>query len=77
MALALPPTEDPVTALQLLSDSIWIHILTKNSKKLQSAAGAVLKYTAELITRFFPLVNISAVTTAGIFKRVENNSSLK
>ena len=41
-----------------------------------SAAGAVLQYTTELITGFFPLVNISAVITAGIFKRVETDSGL-
>ena len=49
---------------------------TKNSKILGSAAGAVLQYTTELITGFFPLVNISAVITAGIFKRVETDSGL-
>ena len=49
------------------------HVETKNSKKLGSAAGAVLQYTIELITGFFHLVNISAVITAGIFKRVETN----
>ena len=49
---------------------------TKNSKKLGSAAGAVLQYTTELITGFFPLVNISAVIAAGIFNRVETDSGL-
>ena len=49
---------------------------TKNSKKLGSAAGAVLQYTTKLITGFFPLVNISAVITAGIFTRVETDSGL-
>ena len=46
--------------------------------KLQqkSAAVAVLQYTAELITGFSPLMNISAVITTGIFKRVKTNSSL-
>ena len=53
------------------------HVETKNSKKLGSAAGAVLQYTTELITGFFPLVNISAVIAAGIFKRVETDSGLK
>ena len=53
------------------------HVKTKNSKTLGSAAGAVLQYTTELITGFFPLVNISAVITAGIFKRVETYSGLK
>ena len=53
------------------------HVETKSSKKLGSAAGAVLQYTAELITGVFPLVNISAVITAGIFKRVETDSGLK
>ena len=54
-----------------------MHVQTKNSKKLGSAAGAVLQCTTELITGFFPLVNISAVITAGIFKRVEIDSGLK
>ena len=38
--------------------------------KLQqkSAAGAVLQYTAELITGFSPLMNVSAVISGGIFK---------
>ena len=49
---------------------------TKNSKKLGSAAGTVLQCTTELITGFFPLVNISAVITAGILKRVKTDSSL-
>ena len=49
---------------------------TKNSKILGSAVGAVLQYTTELITGFFPLVNISAVITAGIFKRVASDSGL-
>ena len=40
------------------------------------AAGAVLQYTTELITGFFHLVNISALITAGIFKRVETDSGL-
>ena len=53
------------------------HVETKNSKKLGPAAGAVLQYTTELITGFFPLVNISAVITAGIFQRVETDSVLK
>ena len=53
------------------------HVETKNSKKLGSAAGAALQYTTELITGFFPLVNISAVITAGIFKRLETDSGLK
>ena len=54
-----------------------MHVETKNSKKLGSATGAVLQYTTELITGFFPLVNISAVITAGIFKRVETYCVLK
>ena len=54
-----------------------MHVETKNSKKLGSAARAVLQYTTELITGFFPLVNISAVITAGIFKRVETYCGLK
>ena len=49
---------------------------TKKSKKLRSAAGAVLQYVTELITVFFSLVNISAVITAGIFKKVETDSGL-
>ena len=49
---------------------------TKNSKKLRSAAAAVSQHTTELITGFFPLVNISAVINAGIFKRVETDSGL-
>ena len=49
---------------------------TKNSKKLGSATGAVLQYTTELITGFFPLANISAVITAGRFKRLETDSGL-
>ena len=49
---------------------------TKNSKILGSAAGAVLQYTTELITGFFSLVNISAVITAGIFKRMASDSGL-
>ena len=49
---------------------------TKNSKKLGSAAAAVLQCTTELITGFFPLVSISAVIAAGIFNRVETNSGL-
>ena len=53
------------------------HVETKNSKKLGSTAGAVFQYTAELITGFFPLLSISTVITAGIFKRVETNSGLK
>ena len=53
------------------------HVETQNSKKLGSAAEAVLQYTTELITGFVPLVNISAVITAGIFKRVETDSRLK
>ena len=53
------------------------HVETKNVKKLGSSAGAVLQYTTELITGFFPWVNISAVITAGIFKRVETDSGLK
>ena len=53
------------------------HVETKNSKKLGSTAVAVLQYTTESMTGFFPLVNISAVITAGIFKRVETNSGLK
>ena len=53
------------------------HVETKNSKKLGSAAGAVLQCTTELINGFFPLVNISAVITAGIFQRAENDSGLK
>ena len=48
---------------------------TKNSKKLGSPAGAVLQHTTELITGFFPFVNMSAVITAGIFKRVETDIS--
>ena len=40
------------------------------------AAEAVLQYTTELITGFFSLVNISAVITAWIFKRVESDSGL-
>ena len=54
-----------------------MHVETKNSKKLGPATRAVLQYTTELITGFFPLVNISAVITAGIFKRVETDSGLK
>ena len=53
------------------------HAETKNSKRLGSAAGAVLQYKTELIFGFFPLANISAVITAGIFKRVETDSGLK
>ena len=53
------------------------HVETKNSKKLGPAEGAVFQYTTELITRLFPLVNISAVITSGIFKRVERDSGLK
>ena len=53
------------------------HVETKNSTKLGSAAGAVLQYTTKLITGFFPLVNISAIVTAGIFKRVKTDSGLK
>ena len=53
------------------------HVETKNSTKLGSAAGAVLQYTTKLITGFFPLVNISAVITARIFKRVKSDSGLK
>ena len=53
------------------------YVETKNSKKLGSAAGAVLQYTTKLITGFFPLVNISAIVTAGIFKRVKTDSGLK
>ena len=49
---------------------------TKNSKKLRSAAAAVSQHTTELITGFFPLVNISAVINAGIFTRVETDSGL-
>ena len=49
---------------------------TKSSKKLRSGAGAVLQYTTELITGFFPLVNISVVITAGLFKRVETDGGL-
>ena len=49
---------------------------TKKSKKLGSAVGPVLQYTTELITGFFPLVNIAAVITAGIFKRKETDSGL-
>ena len=48
----------------------------KNTKKLGPAARAVLQYTSELITGFFPLVNISAVGTAGIFKKAETDSGL-
>ena len=69
--------EDPVIALQLFSDFHLDTHSVKKSKKSGPAAGAVLQYTTELITRFFPLVKISAVTTAGIFKRVETNSGLK
>ena len=53
------------------------YVDTKNTKKLGSAAEAVLQYTIELITWFFHLVNISAVITAGTFKRVETNTGLK
>ena len=53
------------------------HVETKNSTKLGSAAGAVLHYTTKLITGFFPLVNISAIVTAGIFKRVKTDSGFK
>ena len=53
------------------------HVETKNSTKLGSAAGAVLQYTTKLITGFFPLVNISAIVTAGIFKRVKTDSGFK
>ena len=49
---------------------------TKNSKKLESVAGAVLQYFAELITGLFPLGNILAVITAEIFKRVETGSCM-
>ena len=49
---------------------------TKNSKKVGSSTGAVLQYTTELITGFFPLVNISAVIFTGIFKRVETDHGL-
>ena len=49
---------------------------TKNSKKLGSVAGAVLQYSSELITGLFPLVNILAVITAEIFKRVETGSGM-
>ena len=48
----------------------------KNSKNLESAAGAVLQYTTELIARFFRLVNILAIITAGIFSRVETDCDL-
>ena len=51
-------------------------LLMKNSKNLESVAGAVLQYTTELITRFFHLVSISAVITAGIFNRVETDCDL-
>ena len=53
------------------------HVETKNSTKLGSAAGAVLQYTTKLITGFFPLVNISAIVTAGIFKRVKTDGGFK
>ena len=53
------------------------HVETKNSKKLGSAAAAVLQYTTDVIIGFLPLVNISAVITDGIFKRVETKSGLK
>ena len=46
------------------------------TNNLGSAAGAVLQYTTELITGFFPIVNISVVITAGMFKRVETDSGL-
>ena len=53
------------------------YVKIKNSKTLGSGAGAVLQYTTELTTGFFPLVNILAVITAGIFKRVETYCGLK
>ena len=67
MALDLPPAENPVVALQLFSDShlgthIWV--------------SSILEYTTELVTRFFPVVNISAVIATGIFKRVETDCGL-
>ena len=43
----------------------------RNSKKLGSAAEAVLQYATKLITGFSPLV-----ITAGILKRVKTDSSL-
>ena len=69
MALDLPPVEDPIVALQLVSDS---HLGTH----IGSASGAVWQYTTELTTRFFLLVNISAVIAAVIFKRLETDSGL-
>ena len=67
MAPDLPPAENPVVALQLFSDShlgthIWV--------------SSILEYTTELVTRFFPVVNISAVIATGIFKRVETDCGL-
>ena len=44
------------------------YVETKNSKKLGSATGAVLQYTTELITGFFPLVNWNIYESGNVLK---------